>query len=350
MIKKVLVVGGAGYIGGSVTDYLQKEKIPFSVLDNLIYENHYLKAVDFFKGDIRDRNKLKKLLPDYSHVIWLAAIVGDNACSLAPKLTKVVNVDSVRWLSNNFKGRIIFLSTCSVYGANEKPVTETSSTNPLSLYATTKLQAEKYLLDKNALILRLGTAFGVSDQFARIRLDLAVNFMTMNAVVNKKLFVIGGNQWRPFIHVKDIARVIVDNLDNRNKGVFNISTENASIATIAEKIQQQTGCAIERITERKYIDARDYRSDTTKASKKGVLNLKKIHTLDDGIKEIKDLVQQGRIKNLELPNYSNQRFLETYLPKYEISYYEKKESYFTVKFLNKIFFGRFDNKNEFLRK
>src|SRR5579859_1012785 len=116
MIKKVLVVGGAGYIGGAVTDILLQKKIPFTVYDNLTYENHYLKPVDFLYGDVRDHKKLKKLLPEYSHVIWLAAIVGDGACAINPLLTKEVNQDSVAWVSNQFDGRIIFTSTCSVYG------------------------------------------------------------------------------------------------------------------------------------------------------------------------------------------------------------------------------------------
>src|SRR5579859_3980258 len=143
MIKKVLVVGGAGYIGGAVTDVLFQKKIPFTVYDNLTYENHYLKPVDFIYGDVRDTSKLKKLLPSYTHIIWLAAIVGDGASAINPSLTKAVNQDSIAWLVKHFTGRIIFTSTCSVYGVNHELVHEASPTNPLSIYAQTKLEAEK---------------------------------------------------------------------------------------------------------------------------------------------------------------------------------------------------------------
>ena len=108
---KVLVVGGAGYIGGAVTDFLTKRNIPFTVYDSLLYEQHYLKPVDFVYGDVRDTEKLKKLLKDYTHVIWLAAIVGDAACQVRPELTIAINQESVRWLAENYDGRIVFAST-----------------------------------------------------------------------------------------------------------------------------------------------------------------------------------------------------------------------------------------------
>src|SRR5579871_4934051 len=136
----VLVVGGAGYIGGSVTDILKERKIPFTVYDRLLYEQHYFKKVPFVSGDIRDTKKLKKLLPKFTHVIWLAAVVGDPACKIDPEFTIAVNRDAVRWLSKNFKKRIIFLSTCSVYGENKKRADETTAPNPLSLYASTKVE------------------------------------------------------------------------------------------------------------------------------------------------------------------------------------------------------------------
>ncbi len=108
MIKRVLVVGGAGYIGGSVTDSLLSKKIPFTVYDNLTYENHYLKPVDFIFGDVRDTKKLSSILTNYSHVLWLAAIVGDGACALAPHVTKAVNQDAIGWATGK--------NNCLIYG------------------------------------------------------------------------------------------------------------------------------------------------------------------------------------------------------------------------------------------
>lgn len=319
MIQNVLVVGGAGYIGGGVTDLLLEKKIPFSVYDNLTYENHYLKPVGFIYGDVRDYKKLKKLFAKYSHIIWLAAIVGDGASSINPQLTKEVNQDSVSFLAQHFTGRILFTSTCSVYGANNEPVNEDSPTNPLSVYAHTKLEAEKILKDTNALILRLGTAFGLSDTYSRIRMDLAINYMTMNAIKGGKLNVFGGNQWRPFAHVKDISNVLVESLDKDHTGVYNFALQNEIITNIAKAIKEQTNCEIE-VTEQKFEDERNYNADTTKGLSQKLFSQKPKYMITDGIREVKELVLSNRIKNLGLEFYSNEKHLLASMTAYEGSY------------------------------
>jgi nucleoside-diphosphate-sugar epimerase len=330
MIKNVLVVGGAGYIGGAVTDILLTKKIPFTVYDNLTYEQHFLKPVKFIFGDVRDRKKLKKILSEYSHVIWLAAIVGDGACSIKPYLTKEINQESVAWLSKHFSGRILFTSTCSVYGVSDKPTTETSPTNPLSIYAQTKLAAENYLDKKNALIFRLGTAFGISDAFSRIRMDLAINYMSMSAIKNKQLTVFGGKQWRPFIHVKDIGAALVNNLDKKISGTYNLATQNATILEIAKMIQKQTKCKV-NMAEHKYEDDRSYNAVITKALRDGVLTKETKYTIPFGISEVVELVKSNRIKNLELELYSNERFLLQAIQQYETAFkpYGKTHADFT---------------------
>lgn len=305
-IKKVLVVGGAGYVGGGVTDVLIERKIPFTVYDNLLYEYQYLKPVEFIYGDVRDTKKLAKIFSDYSHVIWLAAIVGDAACQIKPELTVAINQDSVGWLSENFNGRIIFPSTCSVYGQNDQLVIEDSPTNPLSLYAKTKLQAEKYLQGKNHLILRLGTVFGVSDTFSRLRMDLVVNYMTANALTKGKLTVFGGIQWRPLIHVKDVAEVMVDNLEKDKTGIYNLITVNLQIKDLAKIVSKLTGCKIE-YTPQKFEDLRNYHASSEKAKKDGVFTLKKIRDVAYGVREIADLIKSGRIKYTENDVYFNER-------------------------------------------
>lgn len=308
MIKKVLVVGGAGYIGGAVTDHLLEEKIPFTVYDNLTYENHYLKPVDFIKGDIRDTKKLSEILPNYSHVIWLAALVGDAACAINPALTKEINQDTVEWLSKNYDGRIIFLSTCSVYGKNDDEVTEESPLNPLSAYAETKAKAETFLVNKNALTFRLGTVFGVADHFARLRMDLAVNYMTGNALQKKALSVYGGSQWRPFIHVKDIGMVIVKNLDSQHTGVYNLAQQNKQISDLGAVIAEMTGAKIE-YTEISFEDQRNYHASTKKGENAGLFDPKTMRTIEDGVEEIRDLIVSGRIKHTENDVYFNNRHL-----------------------------------------
>src|SRR6185436_8855125 len=135
--KNILVVGGAGYIGGAVTDALLKMKnVRIRVYDKLLYEESYRKPIDFVYGDILDHSRLKPHLKWADAVVWLAAIVGDGACKLDEILTLEVNEKAVEWLSKNYKGRIIFTSTCSVYGAQKDALlNEHSPLNPLSLYA-----------------------------------------------------------------------------------------------------------------------------------------------------------------------------------------------------------------------
>ncbi|MCE9549366.1 NAD(P)-dependent oxidoreductase [Candidatus Nomurabacteria bacterium] len=314
---KVLVVGGAGYIGGAVTDALLEKKIPFTVYDSLLYEHLYLKPVDFIFGDIRDTEKLSKILPQYTHVIWLAAIVGDPACQIKPELTVAVNQDAVKWLSENYEGRIVFISTCSVYGQHDDVLDENAPTNPLSLYAQTKLAAEAYLKGKNALILRLGTVFGVSDAFSRLRMDLAVNYMTANAIKKGKLSVFGGDQWRPFIHVKDVGNAIVNNLDHSASGVYNLASFNITIKELGEIISKITSCKVE-YGEQKFQDARNYRVNNSKAAKDSIFDFNSARLIEDGVKEITNLIQNGRIKYAESDVYFNERHLANLLKNNEL--------------------------------
>jgi len=309
---KVLVTGGAGYIGAAVTDAILKRGVPFTVYDNLLYESHYFKEVDFIYGDIRDTEILKKLLPHYTHVVWLAAIVGDAACQIRPGLTVAINQEPVKWLAENYDGRVVFASTCSVYGQQDAEVTEESPLKPLSLYAQTKAQAESYLQRENALIFRLGTVFGVSDAYSRLRMDLAVNYMTANAHTKGTLTVFGGEQWRPFIHVKDIGEIMVYNLDRPVRGVYNLATTNQQIKDLAKTVSDITGCKI-AYTEQKFQDARNYRVSNAKALRDGVFNPNTARTVQDGVREISVLIKEGRIKYTENDMYFNERYIATLL-------------------------------------
>jgi nucleoside-diphosphate-sugar epimerase len=306
--NNILVVGGAGYIGGAVTDILMEKNIPFAVYDNLLYEQQYFKPVDFIYGDVRDTKKLKKLLPNYTHVIWLAAIVGDAACQIKPELTIEINQHSIKWLSKNYNGRIIFTSTCSVYGQNDKEVNEKSMLNPLSLYAKTKVEAEKSLKSKNSLIFRLGTVFGVSDTYSRLRMDLVVNYMTANAATKGKLSVFGGTQWRPLIHVYNVAEAIVNNLERPITGIYNLTTLNYQIKDLAKEISKITGCKIEYVKQ-KFEDQRNYHVSTQKAKQAGIMNFKKIYTIADGAEQIYNLITSKRVKYTENDIYFNEKHI-----------------------------------------
>lgn len=308
----VLIVGGAGYVGGALTDIMAEGPHKIRVYDNLLYEESYRKDVDFVFGDVRDRPLLKKHLDWADTVVWLAAFVGDGACAINPEVSKEVNQDSVEWLSKNFNGRIIFTSTCSVYGAQDGELTEDSPTNPLSVYAVTKLGAEQYLKDKNALIFRLGTLFGVGDRVARVRLDLVVNVLTVVAATKGKLTVFGGEQFRPLLHVKDIARTIADNIDSKHTGIFNLHRQNVRIVDLAYQVRNHFPDAQVISTEMKFQDARNYRVSSEKA--KNILGWKSAHSIDDGIEELKELIEVRRLRDVTNPRYTNQMYLTQFVP------------------------------------
>ena len=304
----VLVIGGAGYVGGAVTDLLAQTKHRVRVFDALLYEESYRKPVDFVYGDVRDPEALLPQLRWADAVIWLAALVGDPACALNPDVSVAINQETVRTLAENFDGRIIFLSTCSVYGAQDNVVLdETSPLNPLSVYAVTKLEAEGYLKEKNAITFRLGTLFGVGDLFSRIRLDLVVNVLTVRAHRFGTIKVFGGEQFRPLLHVRDAARAAVDNLETGHTGVYNLHRQNVRIIDLAYQVRNHFPDLVIEQTEMPFQDTRNYRVSSDKAQK--VLGFKALSSIDDGIEEIKVLLDTGRLKDVDNPRYTNQGFL-----------------------------------------
>jgi nucleoside-diphosphate-sugar epimerase len=307
---RVLIVGGAGYVGGAVTDLLAETGHEMKVFDALLYEEDYRKRVPFVPGDIRDRKKLLACLDWADAVVWLAAIVGDGACALNPDIATEINQSSVEWLAKNYDGRIVFISTCSVYGVQDKELDEGSPTNPLSVYAATKLAAEKALAGKNAIIFRLGTLFGVGDLFSRIRLDLVVNTLVVRAAMDGVIRVFGGNQFRPLLHVRDAARAVIANLETSHAGVFNLNKQNVRIIDLAYQVRNHfPDIEIER-TEIKFQDARNYRVQSEKAAR--VFGFQPGESIDGGIEEVKGLVVNGRIKDVNNPRYTNHLFLERF--------------------------------------
>jgi nucleoside-diphosphate-sugar epimerase len=306
----VLVVGGAGYVGGAVTDILKESNHNLRVYDTLLYEESYRKDVDFVWGDVRDREKLSPQVQWADAVIWLAALVGDGACALNPEVTTAINQDAVGWLAEHFDGRIIYMSTCSVYGAQDKELDESSPINPLSVYAATKLSAEEHLINKRAIIFRLGTLFGVGDLFSRLRLDLVVNTLTVRAFCKGKLSIFGGDQFRPLLHVRDSARAVVDNLETPHTGIFNLHRQNVRIIDLAYQVRNHFPDVTIEQTPMKFQDARNYRVSSKKAQE--ILGFRAVHSIDEGIEEIKELLVSYRLRDVDNPRYTNQVYLSMF--------------------------------------
>jgi len=306
----VLVVGGAGYVGGAVTDRLAETDHNVRVFDLLLYEEAYRKSVDFVYGDVRDTEALAPQLEWADAVIWLAALVGDGACAINPELTKQINQDAVQYLAEHFDGRIVFMSTCSVYGAQDKELDESSPIQPLSVYAATKLAAEQHLQDRDAVTFRLGTLFGVGDLFARIRLDLVVNTLTARAYRRGQIEIFGGDQFRPLLHVGDAAKAAVDSLTTTHTGAFNLARQNVRIIDLAYQVRNHFPDLVIETTEMKFQDQRNYRANCTAA--RDVLGFKAEKSIDDGIDEMKYLLETHRLKDIDNPRYTNQKFLKQF--------------------------------------
>lgn len=305
---KILIVGGAGYLGGYMTDLFIENGHEVTVFDRLVYESEFLKNVPFINGDIRDYSLLTEVLPNFECVIWLAALVGDGACSVNESITEDINFKPVRWLSDNYRGKIVFTSTCSVYGKNDGILDEDSPTNPLSAYARTKLDAERYLLKKrpDSLVWRLGTLFGTGDSHSRIRTDLVVNKLSILAAQGESLTVFGGEQWRPLLSVKDVGHATLFAINNNITGLYNLSYKNYMLRDIAEEIVSIIPGSSVIYSNLAFEDQRNYQVDTGRFGKFGWAPS---FSLADGVNEINKIVKEKRVNNFKRKNYSNAEYV-----------------------------------------
>jgi nucleoside-diphosphate-sugar epimerase len=309
-MKKVLVVGGAGYIGGLTCDALIKKGFDVTVYDSLLYESRFLKEVPFISGDIRDTEKLVNVSKQFDIVVLMAALVGDPACSVDPLLTEEINYRAIRDFCNGVGNdiHIVFMSTCSVYGAQDGLLNEDSPTNPLSSYASTKLRAEEHVLKKNGTVFRLGTVFGLGDTYSRIRLDLVVNVLTMKAVKEGKIKINGGNQWRPIIAVKDIAGYITEACEKKINGVYVLSKENVIIRELGERVAKLIPNTTIEYSEISFQDARNYQVDNSKSLRD--FEYKPIVTVEEEVIRMIRLFEENRIENPEDKLYHNGIYLK----------------------------------------
>lgn len=307
--KKILVLGGAGYIGGLTTDTLISRGFNVTVYDNLLYEPRYLKPVNFINGDIRDTDKVIREALKHDVVVILAALVGDPACAVDPKLTKEINTDPIRKICKKLPKdkEVIFMSTCSVYGCQDETLNESSATNPLSVYAATKLKSEKFVLDRGGLVFRLGTVFGLGDTFSRLRMDLVVNVLTMKAMKYGEININGGDQWRPIIAVKDIARYIAESCESKKEGIYILSKENVIIRELGEKVASIVPDTLINYTEISFQDSRNYKVDTAKSLEE--FNYQAKVSVEEEVSKMLKIFKEGRVKDPEDKVYHNGAYL-----------------------------------------
>lgn len=230
---KILVTGGAGYVGSVLVPKLLEKGYKVCVVDNLMYDNGHTiipffknPKFKFIKGDARDEALMKSLVPNFEFVIHLAAIVGFPACRKNPDLATTVNVDSSKLISSLLSKDqgTVYASTGSNYGIIENEIcTEDTPLNPISLYGKTKTKAEEIFLNENgAVAYRFATAFGLSP---RMRLDLLINDFVYQAINNKTLVMFEKTFKRTFIHVDDMALSIIhaiENYDAMKNNTFNV--------------------------------------------------------------------------------------------------------------------------------
>ena len=322
----VLVVGGAGYIGSIVVRKLLKRGYRVRVLDSLVYGDSALAEVrrhprfEFIEGDCRNMQDVVGAMTNAAAVIHLAAIVGDPACDCDHQTAREVNYAATRMMLEIAKGecvgRFIFASSCSVYGASEEVMDETSAAIPISLYAETKIDSEAALLraaadDFHPTILRFSTIFGLSP---RPRFDLVVNLLAAKAKQEGVVTIYNGEQWRPFLHVADAAEAVIRVLEAPMEVVggqiYNVGDDrlNHTLTDVADKILDQfPGTTVEHLEN---SDRRNYRVSFNKIRRQ--LGFTCSMMLTDGIKELKVALDKGLIADYRSPVYSNVKYLKQY--------------------------------------
>lgn len=322
--QTILVTGGAGYIGSLLVRQLLEKGYDVRVVDILRAGGESIIALlghsrfSFQNADVRDEEAMIQALHGVWGVVHLAAVVGDPACANEPDLARQVNLEATRCLyalaEQAGVHRFVFSSTCSNYGkmeAEDGYVDESSPLRPVSLYAETKVAAESYLLGQprdnrcKPTALRFATVYGISP---RVRFDLTVNHFTKDLVLGRELVVYGGQFWRPYCHVRDLARsvevVLAAEAGTVGFEVFNVgdTRENYQKQQICELILREVPEARIRYVH-KAEDPRDYRVRFDKI--KALLGFEVTRSVQDGIREIKHLLENGFILDPDDTKYYN---------------------------------------------
>ena len=332
----ILIVGGAGYIGSILAEMIIDKGWRVRVLDNLLYEQDSLSrfskkdGFSFVMGDICDLNTQVENIKGIDCVVFLAEIVGDPSCKYLPQTALKTNYLAVNSMANLCAhtniNRFVYTSSCSVYGASSNPddlLNEQSNLSPVSHYARMKRLSEQALFNQlnplfSPTVLRLATVFGHSH---RPRFDLVVNTFAKNAYYDKSLTVYGGDQWRPNVHVKDVARAIIKVIDSplniiKNE-IFNVgsNSENYTIKSLSEMTKSVFQDCIVHL-DAGSADKRNYRIDFSKI--RDLLGFDSQYSVLDGLEELKEVFELKLITKINDKKYSNiQSFKERELREYQ---------------------------------
>ena len=320
-MKKILITGGAGYVGAVLVPKLLRQHYQVKVIDLYLYGEDVLDSVKDhpgltqIKGDIRDQDLLRKEMPGTDAVIHLACISNDPSYELNPALGKSINYDAflplVQIAKQENVRRFIFASSSSVYGVKQEPeVTEDLSLEPLTDYSKYKVLCEEYLLQQQAenftvLILRPATVCGYSP---RLRLDLTVNILTNHAFNRKKITVFGGEQKRPNIHIEDLTDLYVKTLTYPKEKIagkiFNVGYQNYTVKELAEMVKRVLGDDAIEVAISPSDDHRSYCISSAKIKKE--LNYAPRRRVEDAIVDLKRAFERNCIRNpLEDIRYYN---------------------------------------------
>ncbi|MBI1935162.1 aminotransferase class I/II-fold pyridoxal phosphate-dependent enzyme [Candidatus Woesearchaeota archaeon] len=319
---KVLVTGGAGYIGCVLAKKLLDKGYEVRIFDSLFFGEEPVKDMlqnpkfELVRGDLRNLEKFQGLLDGVDSVMHLASLSNDPSCEIDPQDTMDINYESSLKLAETCKKsrirRFIFSSSCSVYGARDDLILdEQSEKAPVSLYAKSKIDFENKLLemtdkDFSPTILRNGTVFGLSP---RMRFDLVVNLMTKYAIAKNKIFIVGGGlNWRPLIHVEDVADAFILCLESPlglvEGEIFNVGANelNFQVKDVAA-IVKKTIPSVEVEYAPSDKDSRSYRVCFDKII--NVLGFRAKKTVEDGVAEIAAAIRNGSLNDLESTRYVN---------------------------------------------
>ena len=307
-MKRVLVTGGAGYIGSKLVTKLLDKNYKVTVIDILKFSSKSLNHLfnnrnfTFIKGDVRNKKLMIKLIKKNDYIIPLAALVGAPLCEKNKKEAISVNLDSIKHLMriiSKKRNRIIYLTTNSGYGVGEKNkyCDENSPLNPISLYGRTKVEAENVIMkNKNSIGFRLATVFGYS---YRMRTDLLVNNFVFKSLNERKLTIFEPHFRRNYIHIDDVVNGIIYSIKNFNSlksNVYNLGLSSANLTKymLAKKIKNQLRyLKIKIVKNRKDPDQRDYYVSNKKIEKKG---FKAKISLDEGIRELINIFSYNKEK------------------------------------------------------